>query len=126
MAAQDVFNTWRALSDTVGVYTFLQAQGKPTRRVKIHAMKRVCEEDLDDPLLREEAIALHARFGYGEAMPRGGTMHYDRRTHELSVRCADGWIGVTELQVEGRKAVSARDFYNGLRDAEPQFTETDI
>ena len=110
MAAQDVFNTWRALSDTVGVYTFLQAQGKPTRRVKIHAMKRVCEGGSE----------------YGEAMPRGGTMHYDRRTHELSVRCADGWIGVTELQVEGRKAVSARDFYNGLRDAEPQFTETDI
>ena len=36
-------------------------------------------------------------------------------TGDLLVRCSDGWIKINKIQQEGKKAVSAHDFLNGLQ-----------
>jgi methionyl-tRNA formyltransferase len=37
----------------------------------------------------------------------------------LRIRCGEGAIEAVELQLEGKKAQSARDFWNGYRGPEP-------
>ena len=35
--------------------------------------------------------------------------------HWLLIACADGWLQVLDLQMEGKKRMSVRDFLNGYR-----------
>ncbi|KAI8911811.1 formyl transferase [Gorgonomyces haynaldii] len=44
-----------------------------------------------------------------------GSIHVDRKENVLYCRCADGWLGVHRLQVEGKKPVKPLDFSNGYQ-----------
>lgn len=46
---------------------------------------------------------------------RPATVVYDRASALLLARCRDGWIGVRRVCVEGKSAVSARQFAAGYR-----------
>ena len=57
---------------------------------------------------------------YGQNLRRAfrtgrGTVETDKRTY-LAVACADGRIVVDELQIAGKRRMSARDLLPGMRD----------
>lgn len=53
-----------------------------------------------------------------KASARPGSLHSD--SGNLFVKCADGWLELNEVQPEGRKAMAARDFLNGLRSTDEE------
>ena len=58
-------------------------------------------------------FAVH--FEPGSAAQRPGTVETDNRSY-LAVACADGRIVIDELQIAGKRRMSARDLLLGMRD----------
>jgi methionyl-tRNA formyltransferase len=90
-AAHELYNRWRGFQPWPGAFTTLEG-----KKFIVHRM----------------ALADAARF----AAPSGaapGQIHI--RDHRLFAACAEGtWIELTEVQVEGKKRMSAAEFLNGL------------
>ncbi len=49
-----------------------------------------------------------------------GTIHIDK--NRLYAACGDGWVEILEIQLEGKKRLSARDLLNGWKPGEGRFT----
>lgn len=66
-----------------------------------------------EPSDTAKIFAVH--FEPGGVVQRPGTVETDKRTY-LAVACADGRIVVDELQIAGKRRMSARDLLPGMRD----------
>jgi methionyl-tRNA formyltransferase len=90
-AAHELYNRWRGFQPWPGAFTTLDG-----KKFIVHRM----------------ALADAAKI----AAPSGsapGQIHI--RDHRLFAACAEGtWIELTEVQVEGKKRMSAAEFLNGL------------
>jgi methionyl-tRNA formyltransferase len=53
--------------------------------------------------------------------PTTETGYFFINQHQLLVRCGNGWLSLTDVQAEGKKRMSARDFVSGLRVKEGRF-----
>ncbi|KAJ1562455.1 hypothetical protein HK096_009537 [Nowakowskiella sp. JEL0078] len=42
-----------------------------------------------------------------------GSLHFDKSSNYVYIRCSDGWIGCKKFKVQDKKVVSAKDFANG-------------
>ncbi len=87
-SAKQVHNRIRAMSPWPGAYTFIRGT---TTRVKIH---------------RAAIVSEHV-----ESQTPGNVLGLEEE--RLLVASARGVVGLVELQLEGRKRVSARDFWSG-------------
>jgi methionyl-tRNA formyltransferase len=85
--AEKVYNLIRGLSPYPGAYTFLNE-----KMMKIFRAKKEKTEVKESP----------------------GTFLSDRKTN-LKVACADGYINILELQIEGKKRMAVPDFLKGYR-----------
>eukprot|EP00941_MAST-03F_sp_MAST-3F-sp1_P002132 g2132.t1 len=90
--SDEVFSQWRALTDRIGVYTFLN-----DKRVKVLHLEKCDVQGEDAPP--------------GTVVFNGTTKGKNR----LLIRCRKGWIGCTLLQIEGKKAMKPVDFANGQK-----------
>ena len=104
-SAADVYRQWRALGELFGG---LHCRWR-ARRIKM-----VTVSPPDVVAARVAALAADQP----QALPpeRAGAFVFDRRSDALLVRCADGTCaGVQRVCVEGKSAVSARQFALGYR-----------
>jgi methionyl-tRNA formyltransferase len=62
-----------------------------------------------------ELVVAPAELAALPAAATPGTVLYDRGSALLLARCSDGWVGVRRVCVEGKSAVSARQFAAGYR-----------
>jgi len=99
--AQEVWILWRALGDTVGVFTNLQIPNGAKYRVKLAQI-------YPPHTLPPSDLPLHA--------PSGHLVHY-RGT--LWVKCKDNWLGIAELHTEGKKKQPAASWANGYLIGKP-------
>lgn len=44
-----------------------------------------------------------------------GTLAFDDEHFTLFIRCGDGWLACTKVQVEGKRALDIRNFLNGYQ-----------
>lgn len=86
-------NLVRGLSPYPAAWTPIFKKGEPSDTAKIFAV----------------------HFEPGGVVQRPGTVETDKRTY-LAVACADGRIVVDELQIAGKRRMSARDLLPGMRD----------
>lgn len=93
-SAQQIYNRWRGFQPWPGAYTFLRA-----RKLTIHRMR---------PALRASATS-------GVTPPRAepGAIEIDQGRLFIAAGQAT-WIEALEVQLEGRKKLSARDFLQGV------------
>jgi methionyl-tRNA formyltransferase len=131
MTADQVYARWRALSDRVGVYTFMRGE-----RVKLIELDPpLCPTiDLSDDTHIPDQKSQMDRVGcqgdsfLGNGQGGGteerhdiglqdldsGSVTFDRPKKHLMMKCSDGrWLPCLRLQMEGRKASLAIDFANG-------------
>jgi methionyl-tRNA formyltransferase len=73
--------------------------------VKLLRTRRLSEDET-------QADAALPALGPGQALRGPGSK-------SLRIRCGEGAVEALELQLEGKKAQSARDFWNGYRGPEP-------
>lgn len=88
-----IVNLVRGLSPYPAAWTPIFKKGEPSDTAKIFAV----------------------HFEPGGVVQRPGTVETDKRTY-LAVACADGRIVVDELQIAGKRRMSARDLLPGMRD----------
>ena len=88
-----IVNFVRGLSPYPAAWTPIFKKGEPSDTAKIFAV----------------------HFEPGGVVQRPGTVETDKRTY-LAVACADGRIVVDELQIAGKRRMSARDLLPGMRD----------
>ena len=88
-----IVNLVRGLSPYPTAWTPIFKKGEPSDTAKIFAV----------------------HFEPGGVVQRPGTVETDKRTY-LAVACADGRIVVDELQIAGKRRMSARDLLPGMRD----------
>lgn len=43
-----------------------------------------------------------------------GTLFFHKKREILFAKCADGWVGVANIGIPGRRPMTAKDFYNGF------------
>jgi len=85
----------RAIGEKIGLHTYFD--GKLVKLLDITFLaKRECEE-IDK--ITEDAFV-------------PGRSWYDRKTKQLFIKCKDGWINVSRLQVQYKKPIRPVDFYN--------------
>ena len=88
-----IVNLVRGLSPYPAAWTPIFKKGEPSDTAKIFAV----------------------HFEPGGVVQRPGTVETDKRTY-LAVACADGRIVIDELQIAGKRRMSARDLLPGMRD----------
>lgn len=84
--AKDVYNHIRGLIPWPGSYGMIEG-----KRVKFHGVK----------LIETESVG---KFGLILSVSENG----------VTVQCSQGSVLITKLQIEGKPAVNAKDFYNGV------------
>jgi methionyl-tRNA formyltransferase len=90
-AAHEIYNRWRGFQPWPGAFTTLDG-----KKFIVHRM----------------ALADTATIAAPAGAAPGQPYVHD---HRLFVACAEGtWIELTEVQVEGKKRMSAADFLHGL------------
>lgn len=57
-----------------------------------------------------------AEAGYNEKSATKGTIESDSKSF-IKIKCADGWINLKEVQLEGRKKMKIEEFIRGFLDA---------
>ena len=97
MPAARVCNLIRGLSPYPAAFTTLEAEGKPSRGLKVF-------------------FAKVRPFEQGEN-PAPGTLSCDGRTF-LRVACGDGWADLAEVQLAGKSRMGVEDFLRGFHDPE--------
>ena len=88
-----IVNLVRGLSPYPAAWTPIFKKGEPSDTAKIFAV----------------------HFEPGGVVQRPGTVETDKRTY-LAVACAGGRIVIDELQIAGKRRMSARDLLPGMRD----------
>jgi len=96
--AEDVWRLWRALGDTVGIYTRYKFNGQ---QVRLHKLK---------PPQFMMSYKNQERF---DSQYSPGMLKYDKNHDLIFIKCAKGWIACEELQVECKIKLGAYDFVNG-------------
>jgi methionyl-tRNA formyltransferase len=93
--ARELYNRWRGFQPWPGAFTTLDG-----KKVIVHRMAPVESAD-----------------GANQADPRPGRIRVEK--HRLFVACAaESWIELQEVQLEGKKRLSATDFLRGMALAE--------
>ncbi|KAI8929834.1 formyl transferase [Entophlyctis helioformis] len=105
---EQVFALHRAIGSRIPLTTLF--------RGKLCQLKLI-EQPLDTPT--EAHVPILSQ--YKAAKP--GTLVYARQQETLYVRCADDWVGVLELHLQGKLNLKAHSFNNGhqIRNGEDQF-----
>ncbi|XP_065060873.1 methionyl-tRNA formyltransferase, mitochondrial-like [Rhopilema esculentum] len=85
----------RAIGHKIGLHTLFA--GKLIRLVDVTVLRK------------EECKTFERRV---EISCNAGEAWFDRKTKELFIKCTDGWLKVSRLQMQYKKVVSAADFYN--------------
>lgn len=95
-SATDVYNAWRAVGGTAGVFSAWEARGRaataPLRLVKV------------------------APYGVNMSIAdsgRPGDLHIDKRGGRLLARARDAWVELVEVQKAGKPAVTGANFAAG-------------
>ena len=99
MSSIQVFNLHRAL---VGLYPLSTSwHGLPIK--------------LLEPVLLDEILDIPERTSNSWLLNSPGYVEFDRSGHFLRVLCADNkWIGFRVVRIQGKKPMTAHDFYNGF------------
>ena len=100
--AKRVYDFVRGLSPVPGAWTTLVAPDGKETVLKIYKARKMDGEGFS---LQECGVA---NMVNGE----GALMVKDKR---LMVACGDAWLELVELQLAGKKRMSARDFLNGMK-----------
>ena len=102
-----IYNLVRGLSPYPAAFTFLTKEGAAPAQLKIFAAEKI-ESDQFQELLH--------RCGFtGDSVPAYGTIVSDGKLI-FAVATADGALSLTDLQLAGKKRMSAKAFLAGFRD----------
>ena len=118
LPAQSIHNRVRGLQPWPGAYTTFRGQTLHVWKTRVHT-----SVDTADPSWQAEAPAPQEhkplRNKVGQALPPVSPLpgHF-LSLKPLVVRCGSGALELLEVQLEGRKRISAADFANGQRLAE--------
>eukprot|EP00009_Paramoeba_aestuarina_P000130 CAMPEP_0201509828 /NCGR_PEP_ID=MMETSP0161_2-20130828/2764_1 /ASSEMBLY_ACC=CAM_ASM_000251 /TAXON_ID=180227 /ORGANISM="Neoparamoeba aestuarina, Strain SoJaBio B1-5/56/2" /LENGTH=384 /DNA_ID=CAMNT_0047904891 /DNA_START=107 /DNA_END=1258 /DNA_ORIENTATION=- len=85
----------------VGLYTWLPRSRGRLRQIHFEKIEKI------DPKNISQEVDL-------TTSNPPGTIKYDKANQVLLVRCADGWIGVKEMNVENHGLMGAAEFANGF------------
>jgi len=99
---RDIWRLWRALGDTVGVHTKYN-----------YNQLRVRLRQILPPVLLASPTISPTELTYAEYLP--GMLRYDVGQKLLFIKCIDGWIACSALQVDARRTIPASVFANGYR-----------
>lgn len=110
------YNKWRAFSDTIGFYTFIQipalkqqvATGTSTVPTET---KRLLIKQALHPILDQQLPATTTATTSISDSPLG-TMIFENEA--CWIKCSNGWLACSKLQLEGKKEVTAREFARGV------------
>lgn len=110
MDAARIYNLWRAIGEAGELHTYvhLGEAGSPQRLI----LREVLAPSQVEGMLPRE---------WKERTPPPGSFRYHKKAQNLLVRCREGYVGVTALQVESKKVQRAVDFVNGYRAREGGF-----
>ena len=95
----EVYNLVRGLSPYPAAFTFLE--GKKLKVFKVHKVFAGEEADKVNKVYKVPTVA-------------AGKWETDKKTY-LCFACADGYISIKELQLEGKKKMTIEDFLRGYR-----------
>ena len=95
----EVYNLVRGLSPYPAAFTFLE--GKKLKVFKVHKVFAGEEADKVNKVYKVPSVA-------------AGKWETDKKTY-LCFACADGYISIKELQLEGKKKMTIEDFLRGYR-----------
>lgn len=95
----EVYNLVRGLSPYPAAFTFLE--GKKLKVFKVHKVFAGEEVDKVNKVYKVPSVA-------------AGKWETDKKTY-LCFACADGYISIKELQLEGKKKMTIEDFLRGYR-----------
>lgn len=49
-----------------------------------------------------------------DGIPCPGYVFYHKKLRLIAIRCSDGWVWANFVTIEGKKRMTAQDFYNGF------------
>ena len=97
---EQIYRIWRALGDTVGVhFRYLQQHQDP---VIVRLVNLVCPSDAKMSYQHVDADSYSP-----------GMLKYDIKNELLFVKCKQEWLACSQLQVLGRRVLTAKQFVNG-------------
>jgi len=103
--SQHVWILWRALADTVGVFTSIQV-GNSKLRVKLTQILPPHSTPIPPDLPPLDSVPC------GQLVPLKET---------LWVKCKDNWLGITSLHTQEKRNIPAYDWINGYKIGKPNF-----
>jgi len=95
---EEIYGLWRALGQSFGIFT---AYNHNKVRVSLYKL-----------LPPNVGLSYQNRDQF-ETQYSPGMLKYDIAKELLFIKCHKGWIGCSELQLDGKKPISADAFVNG-------------
>jgi methionyl-tRNA formyltransferase len=95
--SQKIYKLWKALGETYGIYAKYEFLNERVRLYKLHS---------------PEEIKFQSKNGRDSEF-EPGMLQFDKTQNILFIKCIDGWIGCSEIQVNQRNRMDASSFVNG-------------
>ena len=102
-----IHNLIRGLSPYPGAFTEIVKNGKEPQQMKIFSSEKIYGDELEN-IRAKAGVAATDQCDSGKLLSDGKTF--------LAVTTADGAISIKELQLAGKKRMSAKDFLVGFRE----------